>query len=92
MTSKMYNSLEIVERHRHRYEVNSVYADKLIAAGLNVVGRSVDNSLVEIIELRDHPWYIGCQFHPEFHSKPHGGHPLFNGFIRAGLQFKQERH
>lgn len=92
MSAKMYNGLEIMERHRHRYEVNSKYVDNLISSGLNIVGRSVDQELVEMIELKDHPWYIGCQFHPEFHSKPNGGHPLFNGFIRAAIQYQQEHH
>jgi CTP synthase len=91
LTAKLYNKTEIMERHRHRYEVNSKYVEQFEAAGLKVSGRSVDN-LVEIIELPNHPWYIGCQFHPEFLSKPQGGHPLFNGFVQAAIEFKQEHH
>ncbi len=90
LTAKLYQSTEIVERHRHRYEVNAGYVDVLIKAGLKVVGRSVDNNLVEMVEIPKHPWFIGCQFHPEFHSKPHVGHPLFNGFVRAALDYQKE--
>jgi CTP synthase len=88
LTAKLYKQNEITERHRHRFEVNAQYVDQLIKGGMNVAGRSVDNNLVEIIELPDHPWFIGCQFHPEFHSKPRGGHPLFNGFVHAALNNK----
>lgn len=91
LTAKLYNKAEIMERHRHRFEVNSKYVEQLTNAGLKVAGRSVDN-LVEIIELPEHPWYIGCQFHPEFLSKPHGGHPLFNGFVHATIDYKEEHH
>ncbi len=82
---KWYGQETIVERHRHRYEVNNKYIDLLKAEGLIVSGRSVDNKLVETIELADHPWYIGCQFHPEFTSNPRNGHPLFTAFIKAAL-------
>jgi len=92
LAAKLYKQTDILERHRHRYEVNAKYVEPLIAAGMQVVGRSADQNLVEIIELPDHPWYLGCQFHPEFHSKPHGGHPLFNDFVRAALVFKQEHN
>ncbi len=92
LAAKLYNQVEVLERHRHRYEVNAKYVDKLIDAGMDVVGRSADQNLVEIVELPDHPWYLGCQFHPEFHSKPRGGHPLFNDFVRAALVFKQEHN
>lgn len=88
LVANLYKSKQIMERHRHRYEVNSKYIAQLIAAGMQVVGRSVDNNLVEIIEIPDHPWFIGCQFHPEFNSKPRGGHPLFNGLIGAAVEFK----
>lgn len=73
----------VIERHRHRYEVNNQLLDKLLAAGLVVSGRSVDGTLVEMIELPDHPWFVGCQFHPEFTSNPRRGHPLFIAFIQA---------
>ena len=80
-----YGSERIVERHRHRYEVNNNYVEQLQAAGLTVSGWSSDGSLVEVVELKDHPWFIACQFHPEFTSRPREGHPLFNGFIGAAL-------
>ncbi|WJW76594.1 CTP synthase [Thiohalobacter sp. IOR34] len=73
----------IVERHRHRYEFNNNYREPLERAGLQIVGTSLDDSLVEVVELNDHPWFIACQFHPEFTSTPRDGHPLFTGFIRA---------
>jgi len=88
LSAKLYAKTEITERHRHRYEVNPKYVEQLIAAGLDVVGRSVDNNLVEMIEIADHPWYVACQFHPEFNSKPRGGHPLFNGLVQAALANK----
>ena len=78
-----YGAEEIVERHRHRYEFNNAYRDKLQAAGLVIAGTSLDGNLVEMVELHDHPWFLGCQFHPEFTSTPRDGHPLFAGFIRA---------
>lgn len=73
----------IIERHRHRYEFNNNYREPLERAGLQIVGTSLDDSLVEVIELSDHPWFIACQFHPEFTSTPRDGHPLFSGFVRA---------
>ncbi len=78
-----YGRERIVERHRHRYEFNNRYRDVLEAAGLVIAGTSVDGSLVEVVEIADHPWFVACQFHPEFTSTPRDGHPLFNGFIRA---------
>ena len=75
----------ILERHRHRYEVNNNYLPQLQEAGLGIAGRSADGSLVEMIELPDHPWFLACQFHPEFTSRPRGGHPLFTGFVQAAL-------
>ena len=82
-TFNCYGVTEISERHRHRYEFNNDYAARLQEAGLKLVGKSMDGSLVEIIEVPDHPWFVGCQFHPEFTSDPRGGHPLFSGFIKA---------
>jgi CTP synthase len=79
----LYNAELISERHRHRYEFNNNYRALLEAKGLVIAGETVEDRLVEMIELPDHPWYIGCQFHPEFTSTPRDGHPLFNGFIRA---------
>lgn len=75
----------ITERHRHRYEVNNNYVDALINAGLRIAGRSGDDSLVEVVEVPGHPWFVACQFHPEFTSNPRDGHPLFTGFIKAAL-------
>ncbi len=80
-----YGAGVIVERHRHRYEVNNNYVEQLQAAGLRIGGWSADNSLVEVVEVPDHPWFIACQFHPEFTSRPREGHPLFNGFISAAI-------
>ena len=75
----------MTERHRHRYEVNNHYVDALGEAGLSFVGWSADRSLVEMIEIADHPWFVACQFHPEFKSRPRGGHPLFKGYIQAAI-------
>jgi CTP synthase len=82
-TQRLYQQPVIRERHRHRYEVNNRYVDEFTAKGLLVAGRSEDGELVEIIELADHPWFVACQFHPEFTSTPRDGHPLFSGFIHA---------
>ena len=81
----------ITERHRHRYEFNNRYRERLQAAGLALSGHSLDDRLVETIELPDHPWFFGCQFHPEFTSKPRTGHPLFQGFVEAAIQQHQQR-
>jgi CTP synthase len=82
---------EIQERHRHRYEFNLDHRKKLVAKGLIISGTSPDNTLVEIVELADHPWFLGCQFHPEFKSKPMKPHPLFSDFIKAALQYSQKK-
>ena len=86
----MYRSAEIMERHRHRYEVNGNFLPRLREAGLRVAGWSADNSLVEVIEMPGHPWFVACQFHPEFTSTPRDGHPLFSGFVEAAARFAQE--
>ncbi|MFV8833738.1 CTP synthase [Aquisalimonas sp.] len=83
LVGRTYDAESIVERHRHRYEFNNHYADALKQAGLRISGRSSDGNLVEVVELPDHPWYLGCQFHPEFTSTPRDGHPLFCGFVEA---------
>ncbi|MAW30058.1 MAG: CTP synthetase [Gammaproteobacteria bacterium] len=83
MTYEIYGKDSIHERHRHRYEVNDTYISTLEASGLRVAGRSRDQSLVEVIEIPDHPWFVACQFHPEFTSTPRDGHPLFMRFIEA---------
>ncbi len=80
-----YGATEIKERHRHRYEVNNNYVAQLEEAGLVIAGRSVDGELVEVVEVPDHPWFVACQFHPEFTSTPRDGHGLFRGFIEAAL-------
>ncbi|NHN76539.1 CTP synthase [Azotobacter chroococcum] len=81
----------IVERHRHRYEVNNNLLSQLTGAGLKVTGRSGDGALVEVIEVADHPWFVACQFHPEFTSTPRDGHPLFSGFVNAALAQKARK-
>ncbi|MCP4596042.1 CTP synthase [Neptuniibacter sp.] len=83
--AQAYGNTEITERHRHRYEVNNNYVSKLEEAGLRISGRSVDGELVEVVEVADHPWFVACQFHPEFTSTPRDGHGLFKGFIQAAL-------
>jgi len=80
-----YGTDRATERHRHRYEFNNLYREKMEAHGLVVAGTTPDQKLVELIELADHPWFAGCQFHPEFHSKPNQPHPLFSGFVRAAV-------
>lgn len=82
---QIYGSAEIEERHRHRYEVNGNFLPRLQGSGLRVTGWSADHTLVEVIELPDHPWFVACQFHPEFTSTPRDGHPLFTSFVEAAL-------
>ena len=84
---KIYGSKLIKERHRHRYEVNKNYKDKFEKKGLIFSGNSPDKNLPEIIELKNHPWFIGVQFHPEFKSRPLNPHPLFSSFIKAAKSF-----
>jgi CTP synthase len=86
-----YGTREISERHRHRYEVNNDYRERLAAAGLFISGVSPDNNLVEMIELRNHPYFVACQFHPEFKSRPQNPHPLFRSFIGAALRARLEK-
>ena len=85
-----YGVNKIAERHRHRYEVNNHFLNLLEENGLIISGRSYDHSLVEVVELADHPWFIACQFHPEFTSTPRKGHPLFSGFVQAALQHQTQ--
>ncbi|MBK7520558.1 MAG: CTP synthase [Gammaproteobacteria bacterium] len=89
-TRAMYGKAQIMERHRHRYEVNGNYLARLQEKGLQVSGWSTDRSLVEVIELPDHPWFVACQFHPEFTSTPRDGHPLFSGFVEAAARCAEE--
>lgn len=91
LVHKLYSEDKIIERHRHRYEVNGGLAPLLEKAGLVVSGRSEDNALVEMIELKEHPWFVGCQFHPEFTSSPRDGHPLFTGFVEAAKMLHAEK-
>jgi CTP synthase len=84
-----YGAEQIIERHRHRYEFNNHYRDVLQQHGLTLSGTSLDGNLVEMVELNDHPWFLACQFHPEFTSRPRQGHPLFSGFVRAGRTFHE---
>jgi CTP synthase len=86
---KVYGADVIVERHRHRYEVNNNYVDQLQKAGLKIGGWSADDTLVEMVEIADHPWFVACQFHPEFTSTPRDGHPLFTAFVKAALENKK---
>lgn len=92
LVRRMYGREVIAERHRHRYEFNNGYRDVLQKNGMSLAGLSVDGELVEIVELPDHPWFVGCQFHPEFTSTPRDGHPLFSGFIAAALERQSAQH
>jgi CTP synthase len=91
LAASLYRRSRISERHRHRYEVNNAYRAALEKAGFKATGASPDNNLVEIMELPDHPWFLGCQFHPELKSRPLECHPLFRGLIRAAITFKAAR-
>jgi CTP synthase len=90
LAHKAYGKLDISERHRHRYEFNSDYIDSFEKAGVVLSGLSPDRGLVEIVELKGHPWFLGCQFHPEFKSRPLVPHPLFVDFIKAALRGKSK--
>lgn len=89
---ELYSEDEIHERHRHRYEFNNKYLDALEQAGMRFSGFSADGSLVEMVEIPEHRWFVACQFHPEFTSTPRDGHPLFAGFIKAALGYHKEHH
>nr|BET44751.1 MAG: CTP synthase (glutamine hydrolyzing) [Candidatus Aschnera chinzeii] len=89
---QLYNKTVIIERHRHRYAVNNEYLQPIKENGLCISGYSKNNKLIEIIELPNHPWFIGCQFHPEFTSTPRSGHPLFIDFIKAAKEYQQKNH
>jgi len=80
---------KISERHRHRFEFNNAYRERLVKAGLTIAGTTPDGKLVEIIELKDHPFFVGTQFHPEFLSRPLSPHPLFAGFMKAVVKLKK---
>jgi CTP synthase len=89
--AQAYDAQEISERHRHRYEFNREYEEVLVAHGLDITGATPDGTYVEIVEIRDHPWFLGCQFHPEFKSRPLAPHPLFRAFIGAACQYRKQR-
>ena len=89
LAKELYQSDKIIERHRHRYEFNNTYLEQLEGTGMRISGRSSDGELVEMIEIPEHPWFVACQFHPEFTSTPRDGHPLFTGFIKAAREYKE---
>jgi CTP synthase len=90
LARRLYGREVIVERHRHRYEFNNTYLETLEKAGLRISGRSTDGKLMEMVEIPNHPWFVACQFHPEFTSTPRDGHPLFSGFIQAARKHQLE--
>ncbi|MBV9674179.1 MAG: CTP synthetase, partial [Verrucomicrobia bacterium] len=85
LAERVYGTHQVTERHRHRYEYNLKYQQAMTERGFVISGTSPDERLVELIELRDHPWFLACQYHPEFSSRPNAPHPLFRGFIAACL-------
>lgn len=91
LVQRLYGKNKIIERHRHRYEVNNNFIAEIEKAGMKISGRSETGNLVEMIELPDHPWFVGCQFHPEFTSTPRDGHPLFAGFISAANAYQENK-
>ena len=90
LAEKIYGRDDVMERHRHRYEFNMNYRDRMTEKGFTISGTSPDGTLAELIELRDHPYFLACQYHPEFQSKPNKPHPLFKGFIQACLAHSTE--
>jgi len=92
LASKIYGKTTIYERHRHRYEFNPEYEDILSSSGLVISGKNPEHDLVEIVEINEHPWFLGCQFHPEFKSKPLMPHPIFKSFIGASYAYRCQRH
>jgi CTP synthase len=91
LAREAYGEERISERHRHRYEFNRAYEPQLVERGLRITGRSEDEKFVEICELPGHPWFLGCQFHPEFKSKPLTPHPLFKAFLGASYKYRKQR-
>ena len=87
---EIYGQADVIERHRHRYEMNNRYIDQLEQAGMKISGYSALQHLVESVEIPDHPWFVACQFHPEFTSSPRGGHPLFASFVAAALKHQAQ--
>jgi CTP synthase len=91
LAQRIYQETEISERHRHRYEFNREYEEILTSYGLQFSGNSPDKNFAEIVEISDHPWFLACQFHPEFKSKPLKPHPLFVSFIQAASEHRARR-
>jgi CTP synthase len=91
IAQEAYGKDEVSERHRHRYELNNEYRDVLEEKGLLISGTSPDNFLVEMVELKDHPWFLGCQFHPEFKSRPNKAHPIFVSFLSAAMEHHNQK-
>lgn len=91
IAARAYGKSTVRERHRHRYEVNNDYVERLEAAGMKVSGRNPKRDLVEMVELENHPWFLSTQFHPEFQSKPNRAHPLFADFVAAAIRRKNAR-
>ena len=91
LARRIYGTEEISERHRHRYEVNSAYLGQLAEHGMNASGTSPDGVLCEMVELQGHPWFLGCQFHPEYKSRPTRPHPLFVSFVEAAIEQRRRR-
>lgn len=91
LARSVYGSDKVIERHRHRYEVNNNYLETLVDAGLHISGRSADESLVEMVELPNHPWFLACQFHPEFTSTPRDSHKLFYAFVNAACEYNERK-
>ena len=91
LVHQLYGRDQVSERHRHRYEVNNMLLKQIEAAGLRIAGRYGDDQLVEIIEVPNHPWFVACQFHPEFTSTPRDGHPLFAGFVKAASEYQKRQ-
>jgi CTP synthase len=89
LSHKLYKKIKVTERHRHRYEVNPAFKEDLIRGGMDIVGTSLDGKLAEMVEIKKHPWFLGCQFHPEFTSNPRDGHPIFNDFIAKAIKIKR---
>ena len=88
---ELYGASMIYERHRHRYEVNNDYRNDLLSGGMIFAGTSPDNHIVEMVEIPEHPWFVACQFHPEFKSRPNKPHPLFRGFVTAAAKHKESK-
>jgi len=92
VVANVYGKSQISERHRHRYELNNNYIETLEKHGLRITGKSIDGNLMEVIEIPAHPWFLACQFHPEFTSTPRGGHALFTGFVKAAIKQHELTH